>query len=275
MNLAVSRKIKFDPPTEAKEIILRWIHYARLVYNLSVDIVNKYEQRDRNIVFDVIEEQYSGEKKKSENTALLEVIRHRYRSDLGTDKWKGDVPRCVYDNAARRIIKAKFSDDCSRWNGNQKGERTFKKKTEKDQFTIEIDKREWNGGTFKSCVLLKSLIGDIDVFTESFPDQTETAVEISMDRNKQFWLCESEEGEQNIPTLSGGHHYTCALDPGEKFFNTVYDADGQFIHYASRDDFIKTIMPTLERIDKLQSKMSKEIFKRGQTRNGKKKVKLL
>lgn len=271
MKLGQTTKIKFQPEPEGKQIIDHWLTCARLVYNLSVDILNSYESRKREIVFDVIEKMYENEKKRSEDASLLEVFRDRYRfeRDINHNIAFKNVPQFVYDNSVRKLIKAKFADDCSRWNGNMKGDREFNKKEEKDKLTIEVNRRDWNGerGT-KICEKLVEHLGHLH---EYFDGVSETAIEITRDRLKTYYINVSCDGELNEPTLCGGYHYTAVLDPGEVVFNTLYDVDGQVIQYATRDDFMKKIMPTLLKVDQIQSKM--DTFKRQRTKNGKKKSK--
>lgn len=141
----------------------------------------------------------------------------------------------------------------------------FKYRSRKDRNqTFEINARDWNAGldnkkketTAVIPVLFKKKLGWSK--NDPYPDRVDNAVRVSMDKLGRvychFLRNVREEANLAPPITSASKHSTCALDPGVRTFQTIYDADGHAVEWGEGD--MKTIFYLCRRIDKLQSKMS-------------------
>ena len=85
-----------------------------------------------------------------------------------------------------------------------------------------------------------------------------------MDQRNRYFVCIPSEVERKsdnqAPTL--GYHGVAALDPGVRTFQTIYDADGQVIHWGN-DDMDGKILRLCNQADKIASRLGS--FERGYT----------
>jgi transposase len=186
-----------------------------------------------------------------------------------TNPWISKVPCYIYDNAIRQVGANWVSNKAANEEKRKKGEKVkrsdFSFKSKKDEQTIEINKRDWNG----TCAKIRELKPLIKCEREKLPEQVECSVKIKMDKMGRFWCSYTndfeEKSENQAP--SSNKHSVAALDPGVRTFQTIYDVDGQSIEWGMSDIYNKIQRLGLK-ADKIQSKMA--TMKRRKTCNGKK-----
>ena len=289
-----TRKVRVYPNTEAKETMSQWFGTCRKLVNINIAFMRQYEQNDPEALNVVskhmkahaygwvdkntgfchkIDKHGNGViKAKSELSALNRVFRDKvlaFKNYRHHDWVEKTTPQYMYDNAIVGIVDSKNSNDALRVEdkaqGRKKqGKRKFKFKTKKGQQCITINARSYTG-----CKKFKRVLSMCKTYREKLPDIVSSAVKLIMDQRHRYFVCIPREierkSENQAPTI--GYHGVAALDPGVRTFQTIYDPDGQVVHWGGDKDMSGRIMSVAKEADKLASKLG--TMKRKRTSNGK------
>ena len=273
-----TRKIRIYPRQEEKKKLKQWFGVVRRAYNISVATRKAIEDGDEEMVarLDALANEVKKDKTgrpiikvngqgqtyfvtRGRSDALKLLIRQIERDTA--EAWVLDVPLEVRDSGIRDFEKAIKSGKARNEERNEGGEEEkkekFKFRSRKDQKqTFEIRARDFNrqSGMFaklKECMRTKK---------EAIPNEADCAVRVQMNKLGQVYLCFVREveakSENQAPSVDGSFHSTCALDPGVRTFQAIYDADGQGIEWGKAD--MTQIMRLCRHADGIQSKISKK-----------------
>lgn len=265
------------PRKEEKDILKQWFGITRRAYNKSVEIHKKVEENDNDTI-EAIQElanepkiDKDGTQKTKEdkdgnviyltrgwNDALKLYVRRMERENA--EDYVLKVPQAIRDSGIcdhfKAIESGKARNEERIEAGDEEKKEQFKFRTRRDKTqTMEINAREFNRKNGKIGKLLEL----VRTKKEAMPDKADCAVRVQMDRLGRVFLCFVKEveakSENQAPSVNGSYHSTCALDPGVRTFQTIYDADGMGIEWGKKDHDI--IFRMCRQADGIVSKMGK------------------
>lgn len=278
-HLPRTKKVRIYPRQEEKKKLKQWFGVTRRAYNIAVATKKAVEEgsdqetmRRYNELKNELRRDEHGRPiikvnqqkkiylltKRTKEASIKQLSRQLEREG---EQWVLDVPLEVRDSGIRDFEKAIKSGKARNEERNEGGEEEkkekFKFRSRKDQKqTFEIRARDFNrqSGMFaklKECMRTKK---------EAIPNEADCAVRVQMNKLGQVYLCFVREveakSENQAPSVDGSFHSTCALDPGVRTFQAIYDADGQGIEWGKAD--MTQIMRLCRHADGIQSKISKK-----------------
>jgi len=172
-----------------------WFGVVRRIANIAVDVVNEVDDG----FIDISLRRTATAKK----MFLIAIARERYKvyrdeKDEHGNRirpWVSNTPRCVYDNAAMKVVGSYLSDNARREEQCFKGEQEdprwrFKYKPRSRKQTMQFDKANWNEDD-KQMKSIRLLHSQFDVRKgEKYPTLTENAPQITLERN-EYNVCYS------------------------------------------------------------------------------------
>lgn len=278
-NLPRTRKIRVYPLKSERDILKKWFGVTRRAYNIGVSLHHKIKQNDKETINKVT--QLANEVKrdklgipiiKSKEGKIyyltrgwddaLKLYTRQIERD-GKEEWVLEVPQAIRDSGITDFEKAKRSGEARKEEmmleqvdeDIKEVDFKFRRRKDKSQ-TFEINARDFN----RKNGVIKRLINLLRRKKECLPDKAECAVRVSMDKLGRVFLSFVNEvntrSDNQAPSVDGSFHSTCALDPGVRTFQAIYDADGQGIEWGKQD--MTEIMVLCRHADGIQSKISKK-----------------
>lgn len=271
-----TRKVRVFPAASERKTIKEWFGVTRRAYNIAVDIKNKINEKDPNVL-EKLKELTNEVKRdklgrpviKSKHGKIYYLTRGckdaqkllvRRMEREGNLNFVKSVPQAVRDSGILDFFKAVAAGEAKNEEKENRGEEKiiekFKFRSRKNTTqTLELNARDWNR-LGKSAKLFKTL----RTKKECLPSTAACAVRVQMDKTGRIFLCFVREfeikSESQAPDQEGNYHSTVALDPGVKTFQTLFDADGQAIEWGKND--MTEIFVLCRHIDGIQSKISKK-----------------
>lgn len=254
---AKSRKIKFDPTTEWKERLRKWMGTARWTYNRCLHFLNTEKCRMNKTDFrrkvvggwnhgDAKRRTGKMKKKRGKNRGNWSKPKKTSKRDCKTS-WVLETPFEIRDSAMVDLYDGIVSNLKKREkNSTHTFSMTFRSK--KDVQTIKIP-----GRCIKDGYMFKGSCGTEKL--KGFEDWSSYKGEviIQKDRVGNFYACVTEQSEIVPPRVECPEDLrVAALDPGVRTFNTAVDSKGNVTEFAPGD--VGRIYRLCHHMDKLQSK---------------------
>ena len=260
-----ARTIRVYPNVDDKETLKQWFGVHRWVYNQGVHFARAYMTKEEwalKEVDDIVEkskrENDKGKTIRMSNKDAVRSIIRRYKEQITVKQWIAEVPECVRDTAVSDLVNSIFSTKAAefedRTDGNKRKDAfmQFRRKNTR-QHTLSFPKRELGQGKKgKIASLVNRLFRRKGKRYEKQPEAT-AEVKIKMNRLGRVFMVFPREVDVMSDDMapSSNKHSVASLDPGDRTFQTIYDVDGQVVHWGEADkDKVKYLMKQCDNIQR-------------------------
>jgi putative transposase len=247
-----STKIRLRLDEKQKKVLNEWYSASRYIYNKCVERNTPFADKD------------------TYNDLVL-------KTNYPKGHWMLEIPSDVRENAVRDYMKAAKSTEANRKVGNITHWKLGFRTKRDPQESLEVRSREYKlelkeeigpclykGFSFKPTFFTKAKASKILRTREEMPETIEYDSRLVKTRLGEYYICIPDR--KSAIRTTGGESQTpkervCALDPGCRTFQTIYDPSGLILEVGA-DDMYRRIFPLCRDADAIASKLTKTHGKR-------------
>lgn len=259
-----ARKVKLKLSPSWKQRLRQWFGTARWTYNQGISLIKNQKCVSRSgkpnlkmLRSRIINAENHGASKRKGGKKKTKRMRKKERRQLNKKRheviskteWVLETPYDIRDEAIRDIVKA-YESNIAKRKLNSSHTWSYKFRNRKSRLqTIKVPKKHLRD----DGVIFPSFTNNEPLRSYEGVVRSEGELLIHIDRLGDFWATELYYVDSKNFN-EGKKLKCCALDPGNRTFNTVYDSQGTVIEMAPGD--LSRINRLCSHADKLQSRMN-------------------